>query len=336
MAELSPWLLDRLRCPISRDKLHRDGGDLVSPLGRRYPVVGGIPILLRPDVIPTHGYFAKTFDLVRSGIPPSRQPPHRDSIDPFVQAEIVRSCGHLYSPLLGRLPRYPIPDLHLPPARGRVLLDIGANWGRWSIRAAQLGYRVIAVDPSLEAGLAALRVAHQLKVEVTYVVADARYLPFADNSVDVAFSYSVLQHFAKDDARAALVEMSRVTCQGGTVLVQMPNLLGVRQAFNRLRQLLRRDAGLFRVRYWTPRELERTFREIIGPSELVADGFFSLNPQAADVDLLPVRYRAVVRLSDMLRRLSERAPFLRNLADSLYVRSQNERAHADGTRLPGI
>jgi hypothetical protein len=120
------------------------------------------------------------------------------------------------------------------------------------------------------------------------------------------------------------------------VLVQMPNLLGVLQAFNRLRQILRRDAGLFRVRYWTPRELERTFREIIGPSELVADGFFSLNPQAADVDLLPARYRAVVRLSEMLRRLSERAPLLRHLADSLYVRSRNERTYARKARAPRV
>ena len=79
--------------------------------------------------------------------------------------------------------------------------------------------------------------------------------------------------------------------------------------------------GLFDVRYWTPRELEAAFAEAVGPARLFVDGFFALNAQPSDLDLLPPRSRAVVRASTLLRRASERAPALRTLADSLYVDS---------------
>jgi len=52
---------------------------------------------------------------------------------------------------------------------------------------------------------------------------------------------------------------------------------------------------------------------------LSADGFFSLNVQATDVDLMPWRYRVVVHASEALRKLSAGLPTLANCADSLYV-----------------
>ena len=53
----------------------------------------------------------------------------------------------------------------------------------------------------------------------------------------------------------------------------------------------------------------------------VIDGFFSLNAQAADLDLMPRRLRAVIRASDAARAAAARVPPLRLAADSLYVRS---------------
>jgi hypothetical protein len=74
------------------------------------------------------------------------------------------------------------------------------------------------------------------------------------------------------------------------------------------------------VRYWTPAELKRTFARI-GPTELSTDGFLTLNPQPADLDLLPGHLRALVRGSELLRRTSEKLPVLTNVADSVNVRS---------------
>jgi 2-polyprenyl-3-methyl-5-hydroxy-6-metoxy-1,4-benzoquinol methylase len=114
-----------------------------------------------------------------------------NSIDPVVSVIIAATSGYAYKHLVGKLRTYPIPDLRLPAVDGKTLLDIGCNWGRWSVAAARKGYRVVGVDPSLGAIMAARRVARQLDVDIDYIVADARYLPFEDGTLDV-FSYSVI------------------------------------------------------------------------------------------------------------------------------------------------
>jgi SAM-dependent methyltransferase len=116
-------------------------------------------------------------------------------IDPFVQNIIAATNGMLYISLIGKLTDYPIPYLRLPSGEGKRFLEIGCNWGRWCIAAARLGYRPVGIDPSLKGIRAARQVAQQLGIEAHYVVADGRYLPFANGTFDQVFSYSVLQHF---------------------------------------------------------------------------------------------------------------------------------------------
>ena len=51
--------------------------------------------------------------------------------------------------------------------------------------------------------------------EARYVVADARRLPFADDTFDVVFSYGVLQHFSKSDVATSVDEIARVVKRSG-------------------------------------------------------------------------------------------------------------------------
>jgi SAM-dependent methyltransferase len=208
------------------------------------------------------------------------------------------------------------------------LLEIGCNWGRWCLAAARRGYRVVGIDPSLEAIAAARRVARQLGVEATYLVADARHLPFPDASFDVVFSYSVFQHFAKTEALTSFDEIGRVLRPGGLAKLQMANVYGVRSLWNQLRERrFREPRRLFDIRYWSPGELRGELSRRVGPTALEVDGFFTLNAQLTDLELLPRHYRLVVRTSEALRRASGRLPPLRYSADSLYAVS-----HARGMR----
>ncbi len=238
-----------------------------------------------------------------------------------MKKRIVSTCGRLYEPLERGLTDYPIPTIRLSPGEGRLLLDAGCGWGRWSIAARRSGYRVLWIDPSLATIRAAHRVARQLGLDIAYAVGDARFVPLPDASVDIAFSYSVLQHFSKEDAQRALAELGRVLRPGGVSLAQMPNAFGLRNAVRRLRAGPPRD---FDVRYWTPGELRRAFESRIGRSRLEVDGFFSLNVQASHPKLLAPRFRAVVRASEALRRASRVVRPLVYAADSLYVRSTRE------------
>jgi SAM-dependent methyltransferase len=273
------------------------------------------------DLAPTVQAFTTTLERARRGRLARRR---RDgAVDPYVQKAIVRTCGGFYRHLEGRLPRYPIPILPLPPGDGRRLLDVGCNWGRWTVAADRRGYRAVGIDPSVEAVAAARRVAEELDAASEYVVADARRLPFADESFDVVFSYSVLQHLTKDDTLAALGEVRRVLKPGGRSLIEMANLLGARNLAQQIRRRRFRDATeLAGVRYWTPRELVDTFRETIGPTTLTADAFLSLNAQRSDLPLMPRRYRALIRASLLLTRASGIVPGLRYLADSVWLESR--------------
>jgi len=99
----------------------------------------------------------------------------------------------------------------------------------------------------------------------------------------------------------------------------MPNAYGV-LSLARLAQRRFREGDAFEVRYWTPAQLRGAFGQI-GPTEVSTDGFFTLNPQTSDLDLLPRGYRPIVRASAALKRASARLPFLTTFADSVTVRS---------------
>ena len=308
-------------CPRDRSALTVEGERLVCEQGHEYPYVDGIPVLVVEDAEPTQpGYWARPeqIEAVRAAEPPEVE---GDGVDPYVAELIVGTHGNLYRHLAEGVDRYPIPEFPLPPSEGASLLDIGCNWGRWTLAAARAGYRPIGIDPSYEAIVAARRIGRQLGVEAEYVVADGRHLPFADDAFDVVFSYGVLQHFSKADVRVSLREIARVVKPSGYTWVQMPNSLGVRNLFQLARRRFR-EGERFEVRYWTPRELRRTWSDLVGPTSLSTDGFFTLNPQTSDLDLLPARFRALVRVSDVLKRVSKRVRPLTNVADSVNVRAR--------------
>lgn len=329
---MNEWLRKNLVCPRDKSELQTDGNNLFCAENHRYPVVDDIPIMLVEEEEHIHNYITETLGTVaelqsagtNGKAPASSGNPSGNAVDEYVQSEIFRTCGNLYVPLSHKLTRYPIPEFRLPRGTGEKLLDVGCNWGRWTIAAAQNGYQPIGIDPSLEAVSAARRVSKQLGVATDFVVGDARYLPFADGCFDVGFTYSVLQHFSKENAKLSLRELARTVKNGGTTLVQMPNKYGVRCFQQQVRRGFTEGEG-FDVRYWSPSELMETFRRTFGATELSVDCYFGLNVQKTDVDLFAPHLRMVVHSSEFLRRMSRRIPWLANVADSVYLQSVNQK-----------
>jgi SAM-dependent methyltransferase/uncharacterized protein YbaR (Trm112 family) len=313
-------LLQLLVCPRDHEVLEEQNHHLLCPSGHRYPIVDGIPILLLSETPQTHVEGTRSLQAGASGesrpMPLSSPPP--GEIDPFVQDIIAATNGMLYIRLIRKLTDYPIPYLRLPPGGGKRFLEIGCNWGRWCVAAARMGYRPVGIDPSLKGIRAARQAAQQLGVEAHYVVADGRYLPFASGTFDQVFSYSVLQHLSKENARLTLREVARALRSTGAFLVQMPNCFGIRCLYHQARRGFREGRD-FDVRYWTPWELASTFHTTFGSARISVDGFFSLNPQISDVNLLPWKSRTVVYASEALRKISGILSPLTYVADSLYV-----------------
>ncbi len=325
---MNEWLKSRLVCPRDKEKLEYKEKKLVCSKEHAYPVYDDIPIMLVDDVERTHDYITRTLEKVSNFQADDEISQNGGGqikeIHPFVQNEIPYTSGTLYFPIQHKLTRYPIPTTRLWQGNGERLLDIGCNWGRWSIAAAQKGFKPVGIDPSLDAILAARRVSTQMGVETDFVVGDARFLPFKTDTFDVVFSYGVFQHFSKENVRISLDEIVRVLKKDGRTLIQMPNKYGVRQYQQYRRRGFTEGEG-FEVRYWTPAELMKTFEDKLGETHMTTDCYFGLGIQRSDVDLLPLKYKAVVYASEILRKVSGVISPLMKVADSVYLESKNQK-----------
>jgi SAM-dependent methyltransferase/uncharacterized protein YbaR (Trm112 family) len=334
---LDPWFAHNLVCPADLTPLRWDGKRLHADCGHSYSVVDGIPVLLRADVEQTHRDAAISLtraneESTKAARTETAAGDHSENgsstisstVHTYVQHVLAATNGFMYR---GVTPtEYPIPSIRLPQASGEQwLLDVGCNWGRWCIAGARKGYRVVGIDPSLEAVTVARDVARQLGTEALFVAADGRYLPFRDNTFDVVFSFSVLQHFSKAHVRESLSSVRRVLRHDGVSLIQMLNRVGVRSLHKQAQTLLaRKQLAEFDIRYWTTNELRNTFSSLLGPSRVSVDAFFSANSQTSDLAVLPAKYKLVVRCSEKLRAWTNAVPALTRLADSLYVTSSND------------
>jgi ubiquinone/menaquinone biosynthesis C-methylase UbiE len=242
----------------------------------------------------------------------------RNDVDPVVDFLVSHTNGLMYKHLVGRLRSYPIPQIDLPEGHGKTLLDVGCSWGRWSIAAARRGYKVTGIDPSLGAILAARRVAHQLGVEATFIVADARFMPFEDSEFDVVYSYSVLQHFGPKDLQKAIDEIARVALPNGRCQVQLANHLGVRSVYHQLKRGFREPIG-FEVRYLWPSQIKNIFPRAGWWVETKPDCFFGLGLQKADSEVMPYLKKILLFASELLKKLARSLPLLGLLADSIFV-----------------
>ncbi len=337
---IDPWYLENLVCPVDTSPLRQEGSFLVSEDGRRYPIVEGVPVMLRGDVDATIGVAHTSLDLavaIASGLTQGDPPLYADTLgvtdeerdaarrlhanqskyDPVVATMVGATSGFAYKHLMGVSSPYPIPGFRFPTDLPGTLLDVGCNWGRWTIAAAREGHLAVGIDPQLGAVVAAIRVARELGVAARFVVGDARYLPFPEKSFDYVWSYGVMQHLSDPDAETSLRQMKRVLRKGGVARVQMANALAVRSFYHQARRNFRAPMG-FEVRYRSPSELRSVFMQIFGNNRLTADCFFGLGLQWSDFDHMNLVGKSVLIASEGLRRLSDHVGPLRWFADSVF------------------
>ena len=111
---------------------------------------------------------------------------------------------------------------------GDSVLDVGSSSGYLARRLAAAGrsVRVTGVDPSEPAIAYARRHAGP---GMTFTVGVAQRLPLPDSSFDVVTCTLAMHHIPRDQRRAAVAEMYRVTRPGGRLLIaDMAPLLHLR------------------------------------------------------------------------------------------------------------
>ncbi len=155
-----------LRCPACRASLPRQNDVYVcSSCRRQYPEILGVPRFVDPsNYADSFGYQWRQFDktqLDRNGINSS-------------ESDFVRKTG-----------------LKPEDLRGKLVLDVGCGAGRFAEVATRWGARVIGVDLSAAAVVAARNLADR---DFVALQADVFALPFAPESFDCIYSMGVLHH----------------------------------------------------------------------------------------------------------------------------------------------
>ncbi len=104
--------------------------------------------------------------------------------------------------------------------QGKWVLEVGAGSGRDSLRLAEMGARVVALDYSPAAVRTVRELAKQQGVAVFVVLGDALQMPFRPGAFDLVFHQGLLEHFR--DPLPLLRANMAVLRPGGYVLVDVP------------------------------------------------------------------------------------------------------------------
>ena len=135
-------------------------------------------------------------------------------------------------------------------SKQHIVLDLGCGSG-WLTKSFQKIAMAVGVDVRFSPSW-------NDRKECCFVVADARFLPIADNTVDIVIALSLLEHV--DDWQQILCEAFRVLRAGGVLVIQLPNLKYPIEPHTK-----------FPLLYLVPQPLKQTIAKLAGYPELKFD-----------------------------------------------------------------
>ena len=170
-----------------------------------------------------------------------------------------------------------------------TLLEAGCGLGQWLYYALEKSDgRVIGLDLTEETlkRVRASKTLEGFEDRVDFVVGDMRRMPIPNESVDLIFSFGVIEHVLPHDSQKTVGEFFRVLKPGGRLLLATPNLWSAHTITRPILQML----GKWRVgfeRSISPSVLSRYCRRagleieesgVMETGSLFGDGLSSIVP----------------------------------------------------------
>lgn len=186
---LDESVLAILRCLGCRSPLQQIADALLCPeCGRKYPVVKGVARFV--DAQHYAGSFGFQWQI-------------------YARTQLDSSQSDRSETAFRRRTGFRPEDL-----AGKLVLDVGCGMGRFAEVATRWGARVVGIDLSLAAEVAATNLADR---PATFLQADVFQMPFAPGSFDYIYSIGVLHH--TPDCERALKTLPPLLKPGGQMAV---------------------------------------------------------------------------------------------------------------------
>lgn len=192
-------LLDRLRTPGGGASLSLEAGALVAPDGRRFPLAGGIPVLIDES----RSLFRHADYAAGGGARPLAAA--ADGARPAVARWRERIAGGLLGLSSG--------EHDLTPADAVAL--VARSFPQARILVVGAGDALFSPPPGLD-----LLYSDVAPGPLVDLIADAHDLPFADESFEAVFAVSVLEHVL--EPWRCVDEVRRVLVPGGIIYAVTP------------------------------------------------------------------------------------------------------------------
>ncbi|MGA9098204.1 MAG: class I SAM-dependent methyltransferase [Methanotrichaceae archaeon] len=171
-----------------------------------------------------------------------------------------RSRGRLWGSATKDLPDLP---------EGSAVLELGCGDGKTLSAMTDRGWRITALDISAEA----LRLSRIAAPDAFLLLADARSLPFRDESFDAVFAFHVTGHLLLDDRESAASEALRVLRKGGNLFLREFGAEDMRSGKGEEVELrtFRRGGGVI-THYFTEEEIAELF-SVLEPLSVQSHGW---------------------------------------------------------------
>lgn len=197
---MEQWLLKVVACPECKGAVAREGEALIcSRCGVAYPIEGGIPTLLAPELR----------EALRLGLAPVKGFYLQERYDWTRDPKGLECIYHRWRRWTTRR----LLDKALRP--GDLVLDVGCGTGLITRQVHRRSPKTLALDLNRWALLRCGGNPHPVAMQ-----GDAEALPIQDSSVDLLIATEVIEHL-ESPARAAS-EIFRVCKQGGRCVGSVP------------------------------------------------------------------------------------------------------------------
>lgn len=320
-----------IKCPnCNKNLLVKEKKIVCENCREIYPIIYGIPVLITKKECTRLNLDYYSENTEKKILDSNIFNKNKNGIMNYLKEILIYTNGIPYQKI-SEPNKYPIANIPFENNNSDLLLlDIGCGWGRWTISAAQKGYKSIGVDRNLTFLIFAKKISESLNVKnCNFICSDVLNLPIKPDIFDRAFSYSFLQHFSENNLKIILKKTHEIMKSKSIFKTQMVNKYSLRGYYNNYKiehsrsELVKKgwvddieDESSFKVRYFSYNKIYEIFNDLFILDKIKNYSFFT-QAQFSDIEILPFKYKLLLVITKIANFILNLIPYSKIFSDNL-------------------